>query len=107
MSPIRLSAKETAQFMRKFRGAKMEVNVSPLIPAADRSNRSKAPSKKNNGMPLGSHHERCACGLGIMIWCGPRGLGPAEESFMVEWRERHSGQGHGSSRQPRSGRHDS
>lgn len=44
-------------------------------------------------MPADSFKERCHCGLGIMIWCGPRGLGPAEDSFMVEWRERHEGHG--------------
>jgi hypothetical protein len=89
VSPFRLSAKETAQWERKFNGAKPGGNVSRVAPAADRSSRSKAPSKKNHGMPVGSNRESCHCGLGIMIWCGPKGLGPAEQRFMEDWRQRH------------------
>jgi hypothetical protein len=100
---IRLSRKETSQWMRKlakqkFRGAAWtDTQVSGRRPGImrkltdqDSGYSSPAATEKPPRMPSDSFRATCPCGLGIMIWCGPAGLGPAEKRFMVEWRERHS-----------------
>jgi hypothetical protein len=80
--PVRLPAREAAQFLAQQRSGQLRSYRSQQISRADR---------QAGKMPAEAHVEVCQCGLRVTIWCGPTGLGPGEQRFLVDWRKRHNG----------------
>lgn len=93
MTPFRLSAKETAQFMRKL--AKQRV-TSPLKRQGSGlgNPRLLGPSVSNKPprMPADSHREECRCGIVMKFSWTDEGFA---NKFIAIWWKRHSGEGHG------------